>query len=485
MAETPAGVRAAIVARKPPKRGGAKGGREKDAEGKRMKEDPPAEVTGQAGLKQAGEIRARWAWVEPSVWTNRMLAALETGVKGGKWFSLIDKVHRPANLEAAYRKVARNQGAAGVDHVSTEAFGKRLESEIEQLHDALRGGSYEPSMIRRVHIPKPGKRETRPLGIPTVRDRVVQTAVRHVIEPIFERTFAQCSYGFRPGRGCKDALREFDRHLKEGRLYVVEVDIRKFFDNLDHTLLMERVTEQIADGNVLRLIRAMLQQGVMEQGREWTPEEGAPQGGPLSPLLANIYLNGLDHLLGGAGHHLVRYADDMVIACDTPQEAETVLQALQGWMQANALELNEQKTRVVNMTERGAYVDFLGYRFRRTLGKGKLGRWPSPRNVQRLRAKLQPDLHRCNGKSMPEIIRRLNPVLRGWFEYFKNSSDYGFTETDGWVRMRLRSILRKRHKKRGRGRGSDHQRWPNAYFAELGLFSLCAAHAEVRQSASR
>jgi RNA-directed DNA polymerase len=467
------------------KRGGAKDGRKKDAERKQMREDSPGEVTGKAGLKQAGEIRARWAWVEPSVWTNRMLAALENGVKGGKWFSLIDKVHRPSNLKAAYRKVAKNKGSGGVDHVSVEAFGQRLDTEIERLHEALRKGTYEPSAVRRVYIHKPGKREKRPLGIPTVRDRVVHTAVRQVIEPIFERTFAACSHGFRPGRGCKDALREMDRYLQEGCLQVVEVDIRKFFDRLDRGLLMERVMEQVADGNVLRLLRAMLEQGVMEQAKQWTPEEGTPQGGPLSPLLANIYLNPLDHLLSQAGHRLIRYADDMVIPCRTKEEAEAVLSALREWMEANHLELHPEKTRVVDLNERGAYVDFLGYRFKRTKGTGRLGRWPSPCNVQRLRANLMPHLRRCNGKSMEEITRLLNPKLRGWFEYFKHSDRYGFDGVDGWIRMRLRSILRKRHKRKGRGRGSDHQCWPNAYFAELGLFSLTAAHVEVRQSARR
>lgn len=447
-------------------------------------EDEPAEVTGSTGLKQAGEIRS-WDWVEPSVWTDRMLAALENGVKGGKWFSLIDKVHRPSNLRAAYQKVARNQGSAGVDHVSVQAYGERLDREIDQLHEELRKRTYHPRAIRRAYIEKPGKREKRPLGIPTVRDRVVQTAVRHVIEPIFEKTFAACSYGFRPGRGCKDALRELDRLLHEGYLQVVEVDIRKFFDTLDHGRLMERICEQVADGNVLSLIGEMLTQGVMEQGREWTPEQGAPQGGPISPLLANVYLNPLDHLLTEAGHQLIRYADDMVIPCRSEKEAEVVVATLRGWMEANSLQLHPEKTRVVDLNERGAYVDFLGYRFKRTIGKGKLGRWPSPRNVKRLRANLKPHLRRCNGKSMEEITDLLNPKLKGWFEYFKHSNPFGFENVDGWIRMRLRSILRKRLQRKGRGKGDDHHRWPNTYFTELGLFSLTAAHAEVRQSARR
>lgn len=414
-----------------------------------------------------------------------MLAALERGVKGGKWFSLLDKVHKPANLEAAFDRVAANKGSAGIDHVSISAFDKRREAELENLEHALRSRTYEPSAIRRVYIPKPGRREKRPLGVPTVRDRTVQTALRQVIDPIFERTFSQRSYGFRPGRGCKDALREVDRLLKADHLHVVEVDICKFFDTLDHQILMDRFMEEVADGGVISLIEAMLKQGVMEQGKEWTPEEGTPQGGPISPLLANIYLNPLDHLLEEAGFQLIRYADDMVILCRSLREAEAAKAKLTEWVEANGLKLHPDKTRLADLSQRGAYVDFLGYRFQRTKGKGKLRRYPSQRNAVRLRRSLKPYLRRANGKSLEEIIRLINPKLKGWFAYFKQCSNYAFDGIDSWLRMRLRSILRKRHKGKGRGRGLDHFKWPNAYFAKLGLYSLVAAHAEVRQSALR
>lgn len=420
------------------------------------------------------------------MWTTRMLAALERGVKGGKWFSLLDKVHKPANLDAAFDRVASNKGSAGIDRVTVTAFGKRREAELEKLEHALCTRRYTPSAIRRVHVPKPGrKREKRPLGVPTVRDRTVQTAMRQVLDPIFEQTFSERSFGFRPARGCKDALREVDRLLKVGYLHVVEVDICKFFDTLDHQILMGRFMEQIADGGVISLIKAMLRQGVMEQGREWTPEEGTPQGGPISPLLANIYLNPLDHLLEEAGLQLVRYADDMVILCRSQEEAETALTKLKEWVEANGLKLHADKTRLVDLRQRGVYVDFLGYRFQRTKGKGELRKYPSDRNVVRLHQKLKPYLRRSNGKSLEEIIRLINPKLKGWFEYFKHCSNYAFNGVDSWLRMRLRSILRGRHKGKGRGGGLDHFKWPNAYFTELGLFSLTAAHAEVRQSAMR
>ena len=238
--------------------------------------------------KQSGETRPEWGWVEPSVWTDRMLDALVNGVKGGKWFSLIDKVYNPTALHAAYQKVASNKGAAGVDHVSVKAFGSRLECEIGKLHGQLKASTYHPQAILRKYIPKDGTKEKRPLGIPTVRDRVVQASVRQVIEPIFERRFALCSYGFRPNRGCKDALREVDRLLKAGSLYVVDVDLRKFFDTIDHDRLMNRVKEEIADGRVLSLIETFLKQGVLADGVEEAPERGTPQGGVVSPLLSNI-----------------------------------------------------------------------------------------------------------------------------------------------------------------------------------------------------
>ena len=234
-----------------------------------------------ARATQAGEIRAQWAWVEPSVWTDRMLEALEGGVKGGKWFSLIDKVYRRENLRAAFRKVAANKGAPGVDHVTIEQFKREEETQLERLERTLKDGTYQPQAIRRTYIPKPGSREKRPLGIPTVRDRTVEAALRQVMEPIYERTFAERSYGFRPGRGCKDALREVERLLRAGYRQVVEADWRSYFDSIPWGKLMGAVEEQIADGRVLALVKAFLSQGVMEAGRLREAKEGTPQGGVI------------------------------------------------------------------------------------------------------------------------------------------------------------------------------------------------------------
>lgn len=412
-----------------------------------------------------------------------MLTALDNGVKGGKWFSLIDKVWHPANLEAAWRKVQANGGAGGVDHQTVARFGRHLVQELASLGEALRENRYCPHGVRRVYIPKPGSPELRPLGIPTVRDRVVQAALRQVIEPIFEATFAPASFGFRPGRGCKEALREVVRLLDAGHLYIVDVDIRKYFDTIPHEALMARVEERIADGRVLTLLRQFLSQGVMEQGQYTASEAGTPQGGVISPLLANVYLNPLDHLLIAQGYATVRYADDMVILCRTRAAAEAALELLRHWLTAAGLELHPEKTRIVDLTPAGAFFDFLGYRFKRTTHR--ILRFPRPKSVAKLRDAVRPLTRRTNGRSLTETIGRLNPLLRGWFQYFQHSCANVFPPVDGWVRMRLRSILRKRQHLRGRGGRLDHQRWPNAFFATHGLFSLAAAHAAACQSARR
>ncbi|MCP4642732.1 MAG: group II intron reverse transcriptase/maturase, partial [bacterium] len=235
--------------------------------------------------KPDGEIRGCWPWTEPTVWTNRMLTALENGVQGGKWHSLMDKAWSEANLFSAYTRVAENDGAAGVDHVTIAAFSSRLDENLNRLQRELRDETYRPHAVRRVYIPKPGSRQRRPLGIPTVRDRVAQTALRNVLEPIFERDFAEQSYGFRPGRGCKDALRRVEQLLKAGHTHVVDADLKSYFDTIPHEELLARIKQKVVDGRVLRLIERFLKQGVLDGMHEWTPEEGSPQGAVISPLL--------------------------------------------------------------------------------------------------------------------------------------------------------------------------------------------------------
>jgi len=445
-------------------------------------EQAPATVS--KATQQAGEaqppagIRARWEWAEPEVWTEPMLTALEEGVKGGKWFRLIDKVYARRTLRGAFERVKANRGAAGVDHVTVEEFERHLEANLEKLSQALVDQSYRPQAVRRVWIPKPGSPEKRPLGIPTVRDRVVQAALRAVLEPIFERDFAAQSYGFRPKRGGKDALRRVDHLLKQSSSWVVDADLKSYFDTIPRVELMERVKAKVADGRVLKLLEAFLAQGVLEEMNLWTPEAGTPQGAVISPLLSNIYLDALDHEMEARGIEMVRYADDFVVLCGTEGEAQQALEAVRHWTVQAGLTLHPVKTRIVDATQAGGF-DFLGYHFERGM------RWPRRKSERKLRDTIRAKTRRTQGQSLAAIIVELNRTLGGWFEYFKHSHQTAFATLDGWVRMRLRSILRRRQGRTGPGRGADHQRWPNAYFADHGLFSLVAAHATACQSSRR
>ena len=409
---------------------------------------------------------------ERFVWSGKMLEALDKGVKGNKWFSLIDKVFKATTLELAWAKVRSNAGACGADGITVKRFAKGSQTRLLAVKEQIERNDYQPQSIKRVWIPKPGSPEKRPLGIPTVRDRVVQTALRMVIEPIFEREFCDASYGFRPGRGCKDALRQVDALLKSGCSHVVDIDIKGYFDAIPHDRLMKLVGERIADKRVLGMIEGFLKAGVLE-GLEVDAEsdEGTPQGGVISPLLANIYLNPLDRLLEEKGYEAVRYADDMVVLCRSEAEAHETLARVAGWMGNAGLVLHPEKTRVVSLTEAGSHFDFLGYRFWRNRAGG-FSRFVRPKSRQKLKARLKPLTKRANGHSLPVIVTKIDPILRGWYGYFKQAHSSEMKSIDGWVRGRLRSILRKRRKGRGRGRGLDHQRWPNRYFADLGLFCL-------------
>jgi RNA-directed DNA polymerase len=420
-----------------------------------------------------------WSWTEPTVWTARMLAALEAGVKGGKWYSLIDKLHSEATLRAAFAQVEANRGAAGVDHVSVEHYAKELDAHLGSLSEALRTGSYQPQQIRRHYIPKPGSREMRPLGIPTVRDRVVQTALRMVMEPIFEKDFAAHSYGFRPGRGCKDALRRVRELLATGYVHIVDADLKSYFDTIPKDRLKALVGRKVTDGRILALVESFLEQGVLDGTQEWTPERGTPQGAVVSPLLSNIYLDPLDHLMAERGFEMVRYADDFVVMCRSQEAAAAALAVVQQWTASAGLTLHPTKTRLVDEREHG--FDFLGYHFE----AGK--RWPRGKSRKKFRDTVRAKTKRTSGHSMTRIIADVNRTLRGWFEYFKHSYRPTFRMEDGFVRRRLRSILRKRSRRKGsaKANGADQTRWIKAYFAGLGLFSLQHAHAAACQSSCR
>lgn len=395
-----------------------------------------------------------------------------------KWFRLFDKVFSERNLLAAFQQVAQKKGAAGVDHVTVDEFERQLPDSVWELSDQLKTGLYRPQAIRRVHIPKPGSDETRPLGIPTVRDRTVQAAVVNVIEPIFEVDFAEQSYGFRPRRGCKDALRRVDQLLRDGYVHIVDADLKSYFDTIPHDRLMSRLKEKVADGSLLSLIQLFLEANIMEDATEWTPTAGAPQGAVLSPLLSNIYLDPLDHLVSKSGLEMVRYADDFVILCRTAEDAQQALSLVRTWVAENGLTLHPTKTKIVDA--RTEEFSFLGYTF---LGSDRI---PRQKSLKKLKDALRRKTRRTSGDSMAFIVNSLNQTLRGWFAYFQHIRPaWVFTDLDKWLRMRLRSILRKRVGGRGRGHGKDHFKWPNRYFSELGLFSLVSARVKVVQSSLR
>jgi RNA-directed DNA polymerase len=414
--------------------------------------------------------------VEATVWTDRMVSALVNGVKGGRWFSLIDKVWAPATLALAWTKVRANKGAAGVDGQSLGMFAANSEKYLSELSIALKDGSYRPQPVRRVEIAK-GDGGTRPLGIPAVKDRIVQTAMKLVIEPIFEASFCAGSYGFRPGRGCHDALREVDGLIKEGFTFVVDADLKGYFDSIPHDRLMERVEARLSDGRVLELLRGWLEADVLKDAERWTPTAGAPQGAVISPLLANIYLHPLDERMAALGYRMVRYADDFVVLCQSREEAAAALAEICRWVDDNGLVLHPDKTHVGDCRQPGEGFDFLGYRFE----AGR--RWVRKKSLKRFKESIREKTGRSRGDSLARIVTELNRMLKGWFGYFKHAHKTEFEALDGFIRRRLRAILRKQAKRPGFGRSQlDHKQWPKAFFAAAGLVALHTAWQTARHS---
>ena len=440
------------------------------------KEETDSIVRATARPESRSDDPRMWSWVEASVWTERMLAALGNGVKGGKWHSLIDKVYASQTLWAAWKRVAANHGAAGIDRKSVEYFEANAEYYLTGLELELRNGNYRPSPIRRVHIPK-GKGKTRPLGIATIKDRIVQGALKLVIEPIFEKEFLPVSFGFRPERSCKDALRIVDRSLKDGFTWVVDADLQSYFDTIPKRALMALVEAKISDDKTLKLLQQFLDQQVIEGMNQWTPMAGTPQGSVISPLMANLYLHALDELLSNVDVKYVRFADDFVVMCRTHRDAVKALETIQDWVASHGLVLHPEKTHVGNCVEKGQGFEFLGYRFE----AGR--RWVRPKSKMALRDKIRLLTGRLRSGSLESIINELNAVLKGWFGYFKHAHRSTFRDVDGFVRRRLRAILRRRDKRPGFGRTSrDHKLWPNAFFASHGLFTLHEAFSVVSQS---
>lgn len=420
---------------------------------------------------QSNTRKDKWKWVEQTIWTKKMLMALDNGVKGNKWFSLIDKIYNAKTLEKAWINVMKNKGAAGVDHITIKKFTKNKDKYLKEIIEDLRKGEYKPSSIRRVNIPKDDGK-IRPLGIPTVKDRIVQCAIKMAIEPIWEKEFSQSSYGFRPERNAHGAIKEVSQYLNEGYTWVIDADIKSYFDNISHRRLMQKVEEKITDGRVLNIIEKFLKAEIMEDMKEWVPTKGTPQGGVLSPLLANIYLHPLDTLISLQECKIIRYADDFIVLCKSEEKAKQVKEIIQKWMKENELELHPDKTKICDYKSKEIF-EFLGYRFERGY------KFVRKQSVTKLRDKIREYTKRTCGKNINEIIQEINRVLTGWFNYFKFAQGKVYINLDAFIRRRLRAIIRKQKKSPGMGKTlKDHKLWPNEFFANLGLFSLKEARAK-------
>jgi RNA-directed DNA polymerase len=431
---------------------------------------------------------------------NGSEASIQSGVveskpaRKRKWHSLIDKVYALPNLQFAWERVRANEGASGIDGMTIKKFAENAEQRLQQLSQDLRAKTYRPQPVRRVFIPKSGGGQ-RPLGIPTVRDRIVQQALLQILGPIFEAKFSNRSHGFRPERGCHTALEVVDRAVRHGYGWVVDADLQSFFDTVDHEKLLDTLNEEIADGSVLKLIRRILEAGVLLPGvADTEPTElGTPQGGPLSPLLANVYLHAFDEAMTRAGYGLVRYADDFVIFAKSESEAVAALELARTVLGGSlGLRLHPEKTRVVSVAEG---FEFLGFHYFADPKRGTLRKEVRRKSVRRFRERLRELTPRLKNQRLPkerhitprrlaknkrltEIIRGVNRYLEGWHGHFQGIWSYRsyFQESDQFIRRRLRTAITGRI-----GSGWWHQRLPNRLLAELGLVSLQELNAPYRQ----
>ena len=380
--------------------------------------------------------------------------------KTRRFHALYDKVYRLDILKEAWRQVKVNKGSAGVDNETIEDIQKKGEQAvITEIQDVLKSKRYRPRKVKRVYIPKPDGRQ-RPLGIPTIRDRVVQTSTKIVIEPIFEADFLDCSYGFRPNRCAHEALEEIRTIMNAGYTIVLDADIKSFFDNIDHDKLLEFVHRRINDKRVLKLIRKWLKCGVLESGITYETDTGTPQGGVISPLLANVYLHEFDMFWTQqteVNGKLVRYADDFVILFKTKREAELGLQLVKAKLKELKLELNEEKTKIVDTNQGREGFEFLGFHHRRVRSarykKYYTQKWPSNKSMNTIRVKIRDLLGRraILNWSINDVVKRLNPRLKGWMNYFRfGNSAKKFSQIDRYVHERMALWWSKKHQKSGR-----------------------------------
>lgn len=375
-------------------------------------------------------------------------------------------------MEESWKLVRRNQGSHGVDMESIQKMEIKWESQKMELLNQLKEKTYRPSAGRRVYIPKANGKK-RALGIPTVRDRIVQQAVRRALEPIFDQEFEDFSYGFRPGKSAKQALERVDGILESGQRWVIQIDLEKFFDMIPHETIMSAVGKKVKEDDIKELIKLFLTAGMMENGEYQETTTGTPQGGVISPLLANLVLDEVDKYVKSHGDEgMVRYADDFVILCNTRRRAVHVMEEVNRVLKRLGLKVNEEKSSIKHLSER--FV-FLGYEFGGgSYGKGDGGtkispKWkrPSEKAIEIFKEKLRFLTRRTQPKNVKMLVEQLNPVLRGWGNYF-NAGDHErlFVYIDGWYRSRLRSFIEKRRSM------LDNRKYPNKKFREMGYFFL-------------
>ena len=379
---------------------------------------------------------------------------------------LHDKLSDSRNLNEAWRQVEENRGAPGVSGQTVEDYSKNATERLNRLGRRLHEGTYAAQPIRQKLIPKTdGSGKMRELGIPEVEDRIVQAAIVRLIEPIFEDKFLEGSYGFRPERSAHHALSRVETAIAADRPFVVDADISNCFGSIPHDALMNEVAKEISDTRLMGLIRSFVKADIVKEMESCTPVSGTPQGAVLSPLLANVYLHEFDLQMSRAGYEVVRYADDFVVLSRTKEEADEARACAEKVLQAMGLKLHPEKTRVVD--SRQEPFQFLGYVF------APKGRWPRKGSEQKLRDRIREKTPRSGGQSLRVVIIRLNRTLKGWYRYFRHCVANVFEAVDGFVRRRLRSILRQYEGRRGAARnGRDNQRYPSSFFRQLQLFSL-------------
>jgi|CZCA01.1.fsa_nt_gi RNA-directed DNA polymerase len=355
---------------------------------------------------------------------------------------MLERILSSDNMNEAYQKVKRNKGAGGVDQMEMDELLEHLKTHREEILTSLLKGSYKPYPVKRVEIPKENGK-TRKLGIPTLRDRVVQQAILQVLSPIYEKQFVETSYGFRPNRGCHDALKKCQEYANQGYWYVIDIDLEKFFDTVNQSMLMEILSRLIKDNRVLSLIQKFLNAGIMDRGMFIRSDVGVPQGGPISPLLANIMLNELDQKLEEWGYRFVRYADDLMIFTKSKRAGQRQFQRVSKFIEGKLkLKINKEKTSITRLNQ----IKYLGYGFYRIKGKCRFR--VHPKSITKLKDKLRETTGRSNGMSIEGRKTKLNQIIRGWVRYFKLADMKAIMQSiDEWLRRRIRMITWKRWKK--------------------------------------